>query len=304
MNAKQLKLLALSLAFPTLALSSNAFAECSEMGNAQWNELSRQMSDAYQNGNYEEAVNYGKKLTLICDRSPIINFLLSNSYDKLGMQDESYSYIRKASDYIQEFQVPQPMVEKIWLRRAEFELPYKKQVAELEGKLAAKDQDIAAQQLAFEEKLAVGSNEQLATLSASWDYYEKSMKQIMWVGTGVAIGGAVIAAVGGGLGGFYTGEANDYLNKLVKYSTDTAKRKKYKNLYADNNDYKVAAFSVMGIGLGLGIGGAITAIVSYVKANEMKEMKDEQASEMDAVTDDTSVSFTISPNSVGVGITF
>ena len=51
--------------------------------------------------------------------------------------------------------------------------------------------------------------------------------------------------------------------------------------------------------------GIVMAILGVAELERyMKEMKDEQASEMDAVTDDTSVSFTISPNSVGVGITF
>lgn len=64
MSANLLKKTAYLIALPSLLLCSSAFADCEEMGNSRWNSLSDEMSKAYQNGNYEEAINYGKNLIL------------------------------------------------------------------------------------------------------------------------------------------------------------------------------------------------------------------------------------------------
>jgi len=298
MNFKTFKLIALSILAPTFAISSNAFADCSDMGNEQWNDLSAKMSQAYQAGNYEEAIKYGKSLTLICDRSPATNFVISSAYGQLGRDADGYNYIRKATDYLQEYNVPQAMTEKIWMRRAEYDLPYKKQVAELQAQLEVKDREMAA-------ALAAGSEASSANLSASRNLYEDNMETIMWTGTGVAIGGAVIAIVGGVLAGYYGGEANDNLKKIysmAKGNETNLDLGKLKHDYANSNDIARAGYATLGVGLGLGVAGAVTAVISYLKLEDMRA--GDSNTETTVQDDSASVSFNVSMNSVSLGVTF
>ena len=134
-NIKALSVLA-SVAF-ALTAASTAFADCSDMENnsPEWSELSTNLNKSYSEGKYEDALNYGKRLLLICNRSPVVNFTVSEIYRKLGNNDESYNYARRASEFIIDYPVPQQLAERIWLRRAEDELPYKKQYEDLKTQL-------------------------------------------------------------------------------------------------------------------------------------------------------------------------
>ena len=89
------------LASVTFAMTtaSAAFADCADMENnsPEWSELSNNLSRSYSDGKYEDALNYGKRLLLICNRSPVVNFTVSEIYRKLGNNEESYTYARRAS---------------------------------------------------------------------------------------------------------------------------------------------------------------------------------------------------------------
>ena len=126
-----------ALSFSALALTaaSNAFADCSTMNDDEWNSLSVQMATAYDKGNYEEALRIGKQLTVICNRSPIVNFTISEIYRKSGNEQESDKFAERATEYILDYPVPQALNERIWLRAAENKLPYKKQLSDLQGRI-------------------------------------------------------------------------------------------------------------------------------------------------------------------------
>ena len=114
--------------------ATNAFADCSTMNDDEWNSLSASMAKAYDQGNYEEALQYGKRLIVICNRSPVVNYTMSEIYRKSGNEEESDKYAKRATEFILEYPVPQALTERIWLRRAENELPYKKQLSDLNVK--------------------------------------------------------------------------------------------------------------------------------------------------------------------------
>ncbi len=301
MNFKHLKIFGLSLLVPTLTICSQAFADCSDMGSDQWNEMSAKMSQAYQSGNYEEAIKYGKSLTLICDKSPVANFIMSMAYGQLGRDTEGYTYILKATEYMREYTVPDALTEKIWLRRAEYELPYKNQVAELKAQLEAKD-------LEMTNALAADNEASTATLSASWEEYQNNMETLMWTGTGIAIGGAVIAIIGGSIGGYYESAANKNLKKIYavadgnKKSSDFNDFGRIKHDYAEYNNLAKGGYATLGIGLGLGVAGAVTAVISYLKIDTNKDglLKEQNKTENNTA----SFSFNVSTTSLELGITF
>ena len=257
--------------------ATQAFADCSEFGSEQWNTLSIDLADAYDKGDLETALKLGQQLTDICNESPIVNYTMSEIYRKMGNEDESYKYVRNASEHLKEYAVPQSLVERIWFRRAEFDTPYKEtreKLAETEKKLADAQAASASDALHI-QMLTSEKDAAMASLN--------SLNTIKWTGTGIAIGGAVITGVGAALIGIYHSKADDELK--------VAGGGKF-------NDYNVAVQAGVGLlaaGLAVGVAGSVFAIYSHLKLSSAKEAM---------VHDDQTVSFSFSPTSVGVQFTF
>lgn len=271
-----------STIFTVLSLPSVALADCNEMGSDQWNDLSARMSEAYDAGDYETALSYGKTLILICDQSPITNVVISDIYAKLGHERDSYNYIRRASEFTQQYQLPQPIVEKIWLRRAEFELPYKEQASSLQKQLDEAQAQLAAQKADFEAQLA-----NVVTPRCSTDDTRRQFEILQWTGTGIAAAGGILLIAGASLIGAKYTKANDEF-RAINGSNDDAQNKKDFNEY----DKSVkAGYASLFTGLGLGVAGAFMAIYSHLKLKQ----RDEET---------TSFSLDIAPNAATFRMTF
>ena len=258
-------------------VATDVMADCSEFGSDQWNTLSIDLADAYDKGDLETALKLGQQLTSICNESPIVNYTMSEIYRKMGNEDESYKYVRNASEHLKEYAVPQSLVERIWFRRAEFDTPYKEtreKLAETEKKLAeaqaAHESDALHVQMLTSEKDAA---------FASLD----SLNTIKWTGTGIAIGGVAIAGAGAALIGIYHSKADKELRIPGG---------------GKFNDYNVAVQAGVGLlaaGVAVGIVGSVFAIYSHVKLSNANASM---------VHDDQTVSFSISPTSVGMQFVF
>lgn len=264
-----LRTLAASL-LATAVLPSVAFADCDDIGSAQWNDLSAKMSQAFDAGEYETALNYGKALTVICDQSPIANVVISNIYDRLGRADESYNYIRRASEFTQQYNLPQPIVEKIWLRRAEFDLPYKAEVAKLEAELEETKAKLEAEEAAYNSQIEASANLSQTTLSDSYNFYTKQLNTIQWTGTGLAIGGGVLAATGGILLGVFHGKAQDAYSAIGENDRLSLIAPDKKDFNKKDTVVKVS-YSILFGGVGLAVAGTVMAVVGHVKLTELEE---------------------------------
>ena len=278
-----------SVAF-AMTTASAAFADCSEMENnsPQWSELSANLSKSFSEGRYEDAVNYGKRLLLICNRSPVVNFTVSEAYRKLGNNEESYTYARRASEYIIDYPVPQQLAERIWMRRAEDELPYKKQLEELRTQLETGTGEYGAKQQQLAESASstgmLLEREKQRSLERLNDEL-KFVRTTKWIGAGAAFGGLVLTGIGAGLLGASYGKASD------KYGLDWKK--------FDDKDANVhGGIALLASGLGLGIAGATVAIVSFVK-----EIRLESASGSEDAAP-VSLQFNVAPDSIVFGMTF
>ncbi|MBO4349824.1 MAG: hypothetical protein J6A01_02625 [Proteobacteria bacterium] len=298
-------LTALSFSALCLAGASNAFADCDLMNSPEWDELSSQMATAYDIGNYESALGYGKRLTLICNRSPIVNFTMSEIYRKMNNENESYNYVKRATEYLLDYPVPQALTERIWMRRAELELPYKKQLEDLQNQLATGTGEIGSKQQQLqnnlyttEMKLERAKQRRLEMLNSQL----KLLNTTKWIGAGTAIGGLVIAGAGAGLIGANYGDARDAYND-VKNSA-----KKIKPF--DKKDKMVhAGLILLAGGVGMGIAGTAVALYSFVKENHIrdtnKDVFEDTAEEVIAPpTASVEFNFDVSPNSVAFGMTF
>jgi len=289
---KQLKTLGVFCActLGMMTLSANAFADCKTMNDDEWNELTAQMNSAYSAGDYDGALNYGKRLNLICPRSPVVNYTMSAIYRKVGNEKDAAVYAKKATDYITDYPVSQAVAERIWLNRAEYELPYK---ADLEA-LQAKTADYDDMKVNYEALLAAQNeanirSEYESTNRALQDekmYNDnlKAWKAVMWTGVGVTGVGIALAITGGVM--------STNVDK-IEYSTPEAGSSK--SGFSITKKY-VTSYALLGAGVGLAVVGAAFTGVGAYKVISLDINRD-------GVSDE-SVSFNIAPTSVQFGMTF
>ena len=253
---------AISFSLLTLFSAQQAFADCDEMENQsdEWTELSMQMASAYEQNNLDEALTAAKRLTLICNRSPVVNYTMSEIYRKMGDEQESYNYVKRATEYMLDYPVPQALTEKIWMRRAEFDLPYKKQLEELQYQLDTGTGEVGSRIKQTDDELA-GVNAQLATLQdANLELLQSQMDLLYttkWIGAGTAIGGLVLASIGAGVLGASYSKASD------KYGQN------WKDF--DKKDALVhGGIATLATGIGLGLAGTAVALFSHIKLIKLK----------------------------------
>ncbi len=297
MNAKSIKSLALTAALLTAAISAEAFADCKDVGSATWNSYQTSMGMAFDEGNLDEALGYAKQLIVICDKNPVVNTVVSDIYEKQGKSEDSCKYIRRASDTAHEYNLPMPLLEKIWFKRAECELPYKAKAEQLEKELvnktdalAAKAAECAAQEEAFHNRIEESSlSEQAEILQFKADVVSKEhdfLFKTQWISAGTAFVGLAGAIAGGIILGRYYPEANDEYSKL---------KLNEKNHFQRSNQFVQAGAGVLGAGLGLGVVGSILAIYFHFKMTHL-DMGDEP--------EKVAFGVDIVPNYVGFGMSF
>ncbi len=271
------------------ALSSEAFADCSSMFNAEWNSLSTTMASQYDEGQYEEALNTGKRLSLICPRSPVVNYTMSEIYRKMDNEADAATYAKKATEYITDYPVPQALAERIWMRRAEYDLPYKGELEALQAKTADYDEikaNYESLQAAQHEAAIRGEYESQAAKEHSEKLradMEHSWRAGLWSGVGVLGLGAVMSIVGGVL-----------TVKSDKIDYSRSKNPKWSG-FSVNQGY-VTGFALLGAGVGLAAAGAVLTGISGYKLSHLDLDGDG--------VEDESVSFNVSPTSIQFGMTF
>ena len=285
---KSLRSLAV-LSFSAFALTaaSNAFADCSTINDDEWNGLSAEMAQQYDKGNYEEALKIGKQLTVICNRSPIVNFTMSEIYRKSGNEQESDKYAERATEYILEYPVPQALNERIWLRYSENKLPYKKQLSDLQGRMTKMAGDLKTcndeksqlegSDAALKEN-AIRSEYLLQQSKSSWGAALWSGVGIMAAGIGMTIAGAVLTV------------KSDKIEKSGETTTEQSG-------FSVTKPY-VAGWTLLGAGIVATLGGTVlTGIAGYHYTHIDVDLDNDGAA-------DESVSFNISPLGASFGMTF
>lgn len=289
----------LLLSLFALTVASFAYANCDEdMGSKDWNDLSAKMAKAYDKGEYDEALNYGKRLTLICNRSPVVNFTMSEIYRNLENEQESYNYAKRATEYIQDYPVPLILAEKMWMRRAELELPYKKQLEDLQNQLATGTGEHGSKAVALQTNLYSTEMKLERERQKQLELYEDKisrLQEVKWIGGGIAIGGLVIAGVGAGiLGANYSKAKDQFKQSWVNF---------------DEKDAMVhGGIATLATGLGMGLAGSAVAIYAFLKQRDAQHKYDNYLNRVSEESGNNPTAyqfnFDVSPSSVAFGMTF
>lgn len=248
-----------------------SFADCDDIGSNEWEELYGEMSQAINDGTNDIALQYALQLELICKTDPVLLYSISELYNRMGREQESTSYVRRASENLRgHSDIPQAIVEKIWFRRASLELPMRQELADARAENEQLKTQAEASNAQWQTRLNQSqtfANEMIADEVAY-------LKKLQWAGTGVAIGGAAMAVAGGVLFGL------TYANKLKpcngdkdacsgKLITGNSIDQENGNFGAEMNKAHVGV-GLLGAGAALAVGGSILAIISHVKMSEVE----------------------------------
>ncbi len=276
------------------ALSANASAQqCSNLNSdPMWAKYQQEMNDNFQAQNYEKALDAGKQLILKCDRHPIVNFTVSETYRNLGDMKNAAVYAEKATANLVDYpNVPMVVQERMWMRRAEYELPFKGELEELKVKTADYDEIKSKYEalLAVEHEAEIrGEYEQVAMKERNAKMAEETKHAWtagLWSGVGILVGGVALTVAGGVMA-----------LKVDKIEYKRSDDSKYSG-FSVKSPY-VTSFGLMGAGAALSVTGAILTGISGYKLNHLDVDVDGDGAK------DEAVSFSVSPTAVQFGMTF
>lgn len=276
---------AFAFSVAALLMTSSAFADCGDMGSSEWNELSTSMAQAYDRGQLNEALDYGKRLMLICNRSPIVNYTISEIYRRMDNELESYNYVKRATENIADYPVPFVLAEKMWMRRAETDLPYKSQAEQLQAKLdeMKADQSNYAYIKSQYDELMIQKREEDIRNEYLLEKTKGNWAGALWSGVGIMGAGVVLTITGGVL------VSN---SKKVESSGSPSAEK---SGFAVSKKY-VAGWTLLGAGIVATIGGTVLTGIAGYRYNNLDINGDGKKNE--------TMSFTIMPTAAFFDMTF
>jgi hypothetical protein len=269
--------------------ATNALADCRDMGSDQWQQLNLAMASAFDAGNFEEALNNGKRMNIICDRSPVVNFTMSEIYRRMGNNAEAANYAKKSTTYIADYPVPQALAERIWMRRAEYELPYKQELDELKAKTADYDTIKADYEARVQAEKESAIRTRLMGKSTKDNWWGA-----MWAGVGIMGAGVVMTIAGGVLAA--------RVDKVDYKTPDDSKNSGFRV-----RPSYIAGWTLIGLGIASTVGGTIlTGIAGYRYTNFEERQKHIEAEINESMKQESenTISFQVSPTSVAFGMTF
>ncbi|MBO4351298.1 MAG: hypothetical protein J6A01_10180 [Proteobacteria bacterium] len=222
-----------------LLISHAAFAQdaCKDLNsNEAWNDGMKHLSSQIQNGQYDEARQTSKRLSEICNQSPVLNYMQGKIAEEQGNRQDALLYYQKASEYTYLLAVAPDMAKKIWYARYENENPERTAKS-----IREKDEKVQMQLDASSDRI---------------QGLEHKLYQVLWTGAGIGIGGLAMLGTGVGLLMYNGNEASKTKKNLTDqgYIIDS---------YRNDSLYTVS-WGLIGAGAALTIAGAIvTGIYGY-----------------------------------------
>ena len=175
--------------------------ECDHLNNnASWNDNFQQLNEAFQQQNWDKAIAISRELETICDRSPKLNYVIAHIYQKKGDNEKYLFYLTKSTQSTEKFGVDRDMLDRMWSEKYIASHPEAdpQTIKAVNEKLESTTAEL--------ERLKQSKASELKSLKESSITKDESLqRQIddyatpMWIGTGIGIGGLVLAGVGAAL---------------------------------------------------------------------------------------------------------
>ena len=262
-----------SLATPTDAYDGKQLQDACFTLNSDptWKELFINYSNAYSEKDYKKALTYTDALKRICAQSPNLNYAIAMTYKQMGDLDNAKHYIEIATDNLLAFSASPKTARAIWYARYDLENG---------DQFIEKDTFDDAMRNLTTENFELKEN-----LTEAYADAQKPYAAIMWTGTGIGIAG---------IGSLIAGTVLAVQNPKAKINTKPVERNGSDQEYPLKNGHEIrAGYALIGVGVAATVAGAVMAGIAGYQYKRA----------IDAERDST-ISVTVSPQSVQLGVSF
>ena len=268
-----------SLATPTDAYADTTSNDGKQLQDAcftlnsdpTWKELFINYSNAYSEKDYKKALAYTDALKRICAQSPNLNYAIAMTYKQMGDLDNAKHYIEIATDNLLAFSASPKTARAIWYARYDLENG---------DQFIEKDTFDDAMRNLTTENFELKEN-----LTEAYADAQKPYAAIMWTGTGIGIAG---------IGSLIAGTVLAVQNPKAKINTTPVERNGSDQEYPLKNGHEIrAGYALIGVGVAATVAGAVMAGIAGYQYKRA----------IDAERDST-ISVTVSPQSVQLGVSF
>lgn len=268
-----------SLATPTDAYADTTSNDGKQLQDAcftlnsdpTWKELFINYSNAYSEKDYKKALTYTDALKRICAQSPNLNYAIAMTYKQMGDLDNAKHYIEIATDNLLAFSASPKTARAIWYARYDLENG---------DQFIEKDTFDDAMRNLTTENFELKEN-----LTEAYADAQKPYAAIMWTGTGIGIAG---------IGSLIAGTVLAVQNPKAKINTKPVERVGSDQEYPLKNGHEIrAGYALIGVGVAATVAGAVMAGIAGYQYKRA----------IDAERDST-ISVTVSPQSVQLGVSF
>ncbi len=268
-----------SLATPTDAYADTTSNDGKQLQDAcftlnsdpTWKELFINYSNAYSEKDYKKALAYTDALKRICAQSPNLNYAIAMTYKQMGDLDNAKHYIEIATDNLLAFSASPKTARTIWYARYDLENG---------DQFIEKDTFDDAMRNLTTENFELKEN-----LTEAYADAQKPYAAIMWTGTGIGIAG---------IGSLIAGTVLAVQNPKAKINTKPVERNGSDQEYPIKNGHEIrAGYALIGVGVAATVAGAVMAGIAGYQYKRA----------IDAERDST-ISVTVSPQSVQLGVSF
>lgn len=268
-----------SLATPTDAYADTTSNDGKQLQDAcftlnsdpTWKELFINYSNAYSEKDYKKALTYTDALKRICAQSPNLNYAIAMTYKQMGDLDNAKHYIEIATDNLLAFSASPKTARAIWYARYDLENG---------DQFIEKDTFDDAMRNLTTENFELKEN-----LTEAYADAQKPYAAIMWTGTGIGIAG---------IGSLIAGTVLAVQNPKAKINTKPDVCNGSDQEYPLKNGHEIrAGYALIGVGVAATVAGAVMAGIAGYQYKRA----------IDAERDST-ISVTVSPQSVQLGVSF
>lgn len=268
-----------SLATPTDAYADTTSNDGKQLQDAcftlnsdpTWKELFINYSNAYSEKDYKKALAYTDALKRICAQSPNLNYAIAMTYKQMGDLDNAKHYIEIATDNLLAFSASPKTARTIWYARYDLENG---------DQFIEKDTFDDAMRNLTTENFELKEN-----LTEAYADAQKPYAAIMWTGTGIGIAG---------IGSLIAGTVLAVQNPKAKINTKPVDSNESDQEYPLKNGHEIrAGYALIGVGVAATVAGAVMAGIAGYQYKRA----------IDAERDST-ISVTVSPQSVQLGVSF
>lgn len=268
-----------SLATPTDAYADTTSNDGKQLQDAcftlnsdpTWKELFINYSNAYSEKDYKKALAYTDALKRICAQSPNLNYAIAMTYKQMGDLDNAKHYIEIATDNLLAFSASPKTARAIWYARYDLENG---------DQFIEKDTFDDAMRNLTTENFELKEN-----LTEAYADAQKPYAAIMWTGTGIGIAG---------IGSLIAGTVLAVQNNDFELDKPKLEGKVTRTKVPLKNSYEIkTGYALIGVGVAATVAGAVMAGIAGYQYKRA----------IDAERDST-ISVTVSPQSVQLGVSF